>query len=155
RGGRQEWGAVDRLLQAARQGRSEVLVLRGEAGVGKSALLAYAAGRARGMMVLRAAGVEAEVELPFAALHQLLRPLLERLDRLPAPQAAALQAAFGLAAAPGGHDRGGEHVGDRFLLSVGVLSLLADAAGQRPLVCLLDDANRLDQAAAGRLGLRR
>src|SRR5215510_5911301 len=150
-GRHQECAAVDRLLQAARQGRSEVLVLRGEAGVGKSALLAYAAGRARGMMVLRAAGVEAEVELPFAALHQLLRPLLERLDRLPAPQAAALQAAFGLAAAPGGHDRGGEHVGDRFLLSVGVLSLLADAAEQRPLVCLLDDANWLDQASADAL----
>src|SRR5262245_27575109 len=150
-GRHQECAAVARLLQAARQGRSEVLVLRGEAGVGKSALLAYAAGRARGMMVLRAAGVEAEVELPFAALHQLLRPLLERLDRLPAPQAAALQAAFGLAAAPGGHDRGGEHVGDRFRLSVGVLSLLAEAAEQRPLVCLLDDSNWLDQASADAL----
>src|SRR5215468_3164515 len=147
-GRHQECAAVDRLLQAVREGRSGVLVLRGEAGVGKSALLAYAAGdQAVGVTVLRAAGVEAEVELPFAALHQLLRPLLDRLGRLPAPQAGALQAAFGLAAAPG-HDREGGRPGDRFLLSVGVLSLLADAAEQRPLVCLLDDAHWLDRASA-------
>src|SRR5215468_2821610 len=150
-GRHQECAAVDRLLQAAREGHSGVLVLRGEAGVGKSALLAYAAGRARGMTVLRAAGVEAEVELPFAALHQLLRPLLDRLGHLPAPQAAALQAAFGLAPAPADRGLGGGHMGDRFLLSVGVLSLLADAAEQRPLVCLLDDAHWLDQASADAL----
>src|SRR5215813_13369964 len=150
-GRRQECAAVDRLLQAAREGRSGVLVLRGEAGVGKSALLAYAVGRAQGMTVLRAAGVEAEVELPFAALHQLLLPLLDRLGRLPAPQAAALQTAFGLAAAPGDPYPPGERVGDRFLLSVGVLSLLADAAEQRPLVCLLDDAHWLDRASADAL----
>ena len=141
---------MDRLLQAVREGRSGVLVLRGEAGVGKSALLAYAGDRAVGVTVLRAAGVEAEVELPFAALHQLLRSLLGRLGRLPAPQAGALQAAFGLAAAPG-HDREGGRPGDRFLLSVGVLSLLADAAEQRPLVCLLDDAHWLDRASADAL----
>src|SRR5215467_2862762 len=150
-GRREECAAVDRLLQAAREGHSRVLVLRGEAGVGKSALLAYAAGRARGMTVLRAAGVEAEVELPFAALHQLLRPLLDRLGHLPAPQAAALQAAFGLAPPPADRGLGGGHMGDRFLLSVGVLSLLADAAEQRPLVCLLDDAHWLDQASADAL----
>src|SRR5215472_17911150 len=151
-GRRQECAAVDRLLQAVREGRSGVLVLRGEAGVGKSALLAYAAGdRAVGVTVLRAAGVEAEVELPFAALHQLLRPLLDRLDHLPAAQAAALRAAFGLAAPPGGHEPVGGRLGDRFLLSVGVLSLLADAAEQRPLVCLLDDAHWLDQASADAL----
>src|SRR5215813_6181720 len=149
-GRRQECAAVDRLLQAVREGRSGVLVLRGEAGVGKSALLAYAGDRAVGVTVLRAAGVEAEVELPFAALHQLLRSLLGRLGRLPAPQAGALQAAFGLAAAPG-HDREGGRPGDRFLLSVGVLSLLADAAEQRPLVCLLDDAHWLDRASADAL----
>jgi hypothetical protein len=87
-------------------------------------------------VVLRAAGVESEVELPFAALHQLLRPLLERVGRIPAPQAAALNATFGLAAAPG----------DRFLLSLGVLSLPADAAEECPLVRLLDDAQWLDQS---------
>jgi len=150
-GRREECAAVDRLLQAAREGHSRVLVLRGEAGAGKSALLAFAAGEARGMTVLRAAGVEAEVELPFAALHQLLRPLLDRLGRLPAAQAAALRAAFGLAARAGDHDPGDDRPGDRFLLSVGVLSLLADAAEQRPLVCLLDDAHWLDQASADAL----
>src|SRR5215468_2172845 len=147
-GRHQECAAVDRLLQAAREGHSGVLVLRGEAGAGKSALLAYAAGEAHGMTVLRAAGVQAEVELPFAALHQLLRPLVQGgLGHLPAPQATALRAAFGLAAAPGDDNPGG----DRFLLSVGVLSLLADAAEQRPLLCLLDDAHWLDQASADAL----
>jgi hypothetical protein len=146
-----ECATVGRLLRAAREGRSGVLVLRGEAGVGKSALLAWAADQARGMTVLCAAGVEAEVQLPFAALHQLLRPVLEHLGRLPGVQAAALRAALGLAAAPGGGDRGGERAGDRFLVSVGVLSLLADAAEQRPLVCLLDDAHWLDQASADAL----
>src|SRR5215469_4092075 len=150
-GRHQECAAVDRLLRTAREGHSRVLVLRGEAGAGKSALLAFAAGEARGMTVLRAAGVEAEVELPFAALHQLLRPLLDRLGRLPAAQAAALRAAFGLAARAGDHDPGDDRPGDRFLLSVGVLSLLADAAEQRPLVCLLDDAHWLDQASADAL----
>src|SRR5262245_39747828 len=103
------------------------------------------------MTVLRAGGVEAEVELPFAALHQLLRPLLGGLGRLPSPQAAALEAAFGIAPA-GDRDLGGERLGDRFLLSVGVLSLLADAAEQRPLACLLDDAHWLDQASADAMG---
>src|SRR5215831_17961992 len=150
-----ECAAVDRLLRAVREGHSGVLVLRGEAGVGKSALLAWAADRAAdvagGMTVLRAAGVESEVQLPFAALHQLLRPLLDRLGRLPAVQAAALRTAFALAAAPGDRGLGGERPGDRFLLSVGVLSLLADAAEQRPVVCLLDDAHWMDQASADAL----
>jgi AAA ATPase domain len=140
-----ECAAVDRLLEDARSGRSGVLVLRGEAGVGKSTLLGYAAERAKGgpagMTVLRAAGVESEVELPFATLHQLLRPLLDRVGRLPEPQAAALHGTFGMAATPS----------DRFLLSVGVLSLLAEAAEERPLVCLLDDAQWLDQASADAL----
>jgi DNA-binding NarL/FixJ family response regulator len=140
-----ECAAVDRLLEDARSGRSGVLVLRGEAGVGKSTLLGYAAERAadgpEGMAVLRAAGIESEVELPFATLHQLLRPLLDRVGRLPEPQAAALNGTFGLAATPS----------DRFLLSVGVLSLLAEAAEERPLVCLLDDAQWLDQASADAL----
>jgi len=144
--GRQaECAAVDRLLEAARSGRSGVLVLRGEAGIGKSSLLAYAAERAQGapegMLVLRASGVESEVELPFATLHQLLRPLLDRVAHLPAPQAEALNGTFGMATTPS----------DRFLLSVGVLSLLAEAAEERPLVCLLDDAQWLDQASADTL----
>src|SRR5262245_50994654 len=146
-GRREECAAIDRLLEAAREGQSGVLVLRGEAGVGKSALLACTAERAEGMTLLRAGGVEAEVELAFAALHQLLRPLLDRLGRVPSPQAAALEAAFGIAPA-GGRDLRGDRLGDRFLLSVGVLSLLAEAAEECPLVCLLDDAHWLDQASA-------
>jgi AAA ATPase domain len=91
-GRRAECDALDRLLADARRSRSGVLVLRGEAGAGKSALLDHAAGRAEGMAVLRASGVESEAELPFAALHQLLRPLRELAGRLPGPQEAALPA---------------------------------------------------------------
>ena len=95
-GRRVECDALDRLLADARRSRSGVLVVRGEAGVGKSALLDHAAGRAEGMTVLRAAGVESEAELPFAALHQLLRPVLALAGRLPGHQAAALAGALGL-----------------------------------------------------------
>src|SRR5215467_10688946 len=102
-----ECAAIDRLVDGARDGRSGALVLRGEAGVGKSALLAHARERAEGMRVLRALGVEAESELAFAALHQLLRPVLDELGRLPAPQADALRGALGLGATP---------AGDRFLI---------------------------------------
>jgi DNA-binding CsgD family transcriptional regulator len=138
-GRRDECDALDLLLADARRSRSGVLVLRGEAGVGKSALLDHAAGRAEGMTVLRASGVESEAELPFAALHQLLRPVLELAGRLPEPQAAALAGALGLGA-PG--DR------DRFLVSVAVLSLLAEAAEIRPVLCLVDEAQWLDRASA-------
>jgi len=95
-GRRAECDALERLLTDARRARSGALVIRGEAGVGKSALLDHAAGRAEGMVVLRASGVESEAELPFAALHQLLRPVLGLVGSLPAPQAAALAGALGL-----------------------------------------------------------
>ena len=106
-GRRAECDALDRLLADARRSRSGVLVLRGEAGAGKSALLDHAAGRAEGMAVLRAGGVESEAELPFAALHQLLRPLIELAGRLPGPQAAALAGALGLGVPAEGGEGGG------------------------------------------------
>jgi AAA ATPase domain len=105
-GRRAECDALERLLADARRSRSGVLVVRGEAGTGKSALLDHAAGQATGMAVLRAAGVESEAELPFAALHQLLRPVLGLAGRLPGPQAAALGGALGLGA-PEGRGAGG------------------------------------------------
>jgi DNA-binding CsgD family transcriptional regulator len=107
--------------------------------VGKSTLLAYAVERATDMRVLRAVGIEAESELPFAALHQILRPVLDRVERLPGPQADALRSAFGLSTAA---------TGDRFLIAVGVLSLLAEAADERPLLCVVDDAQWLDKPSA-------
>ena len=134
---------IDRVLADASGLRSGALVIRGEVGVGKSALLAYAADRAAGKLrVLRGYGAESEAELPFAALHQLTRPVLDHVDRLPGPQAAALRGAFGLAT---GH---GE---DRFLIGVGALSLLAEVAEEQPLVCLVDDAQWLDQPSADAL----
>jgi DNA-binding CsgD family transcriptional regulator len=132
---------LDRLLSAARDRRSSALVVRGEPGVGKSALLAYAAAHSNGMAVLRAGGIEAEVELPFAGLHQLLRPVLAHIASLPAPQSAALRAAFGMQA--------GEH--DRFLVSAGVLSLLADVAESQPLLVIVDDSHWLDRPSADAL----
>jgi DNA-binding CsgD family transcriptional regulator len=137
-----ETAALDRLLEAAREGRSGVLVIRGEAGIGKSALLEHAVAQADGMTVLRGVGIESESELAFAALHQLLRPVLDRIDRLPDPQAAALRAAFALSA---------ETVSDRFRVSLGVLGLLSEVAEERPLLCVLDDAQWLDQASADAL----
>jgi DNA-binding CsgD family transcriptional regulator len=143
-GRRAECDTLDRLLADARRSRSGVLMLRGEAGVGKSALLEHAAGRAEGMTVLRAAGVESEAELPFAALHQLLRPVLDRARRLPDPQAAALAGALG-------HGTPAEPR-DRFLVSVAVLSLLAEAAEDRPVLGLVDEAQWLDRSSAEVLG---
>ncbi|MGW3345811.1 helix-turn-helix transcriptional regulator [Nonomuraea rubra] len=141
-GRERECALIARLLDGARERRSAVLVVRGEAGIGKSALLGYAAARADGMRVLRGGGVESESELPYAAAHQLLRPVAERLAAIPAGQAAALRAAFGL----------GEPVeGDRFLVSVAVLSLLSEVAEERPLLCLVDDAHWLDGASADAL----
>jgi DNA-binding CsgD family transcriptional regulator len=115
------------------------LVLRGEAGVGKSALLGYAAERAQGCRLVRAAGVESEMELPFAGLHQLCAPLLDGLERLPPPQREALATAAGLSLGVRP---------DRFLVGLAVLSLLSDAAEQQPLLCLIDDAQWLDQSSA-------
>ncbi|HEX3213725.1 MAG TPA: ATP-binding protein, partial [Actinomycetota bacterium] len=138
-GRRAQCDALERLLADARRSRSGVLVVRGEAGAGKSALLEHAAGQADGMLVLRATGVESEAELPFAALHQLLRPVLGLTGRLAEPQAAALGGALGLA------DPRAE---DRFLISVAVLSLLGEAAEERPVLCLVDEAQWLDRSSA-------
>jgi DNA-binding CsgD family transcriptional regulator len=115
------------------------LVVRGDAGTGKSALLTHTASAAEGFLVLRATGVESEAEFVFAALHQLLQPVLGRLDALPEPQAAALRAAFALS---------DEAVPERFRIALGVLNLLAAAAEDAPVLCLVDDAHWLDQASA-------
>src|ERR671931_1146468 len=138
-GRRSECETLDRLVGTVRAGQSAVLVLRGEAGVGKSALLAYLVERASGCRVARAAGVESEMELPFAGLHQLCGPMLDRLDRLPAPQRDALATAFGLSAGD---------PPDRFFVGLAVLSLLSEVAGDRPLVCVVDDAQWQDRASA-------
>jgi DNA-binding CsgD family transcriptional regulator len=130
------------LLEAARSSRSSSLVLRGEAGIGKSALLDDARDRAVDMHVLTARGVESESELAFAALHQLLRPALTHLDRIPAPQAAAVGSALGL---------GGQSAEERFLVFAGCLSLLSELAERRPVLCLVDDAHWLDAASSDAL----
>src|SRR3954464_15559064 len=142
-GRRRECEALDRLVATVRAGRSAVLVIRGEAGVGKSALLTYLVERASGCRIARAAGVHSEMELAFAGLHQLCAPMLDRVDRLPQPQRDALATAFGLAHgdAP-----------DRFFVGLAVLSLLSEAAVDQPLVCLVDDAQWLDRASAQTLG---
>src|SRR5918996_3673861 len=134
-----ERAALGRLLDAARSGRSGVLVMCGEAGVGKTALLKWMIESAAGFRVVRVAGVESEMELAFAALQQLCAPMLDRLERLPAPQQDALRVAFGLSAgdAP-----------DRFLVGLAVLSLLSEVAQDQPLVCFVDDAQWLDRASA-------
>ena len=137
-GRRVEREALGRLLAAVRGGQSGVLVVCGEPGVGKTALLESVVGSVSGFRVLRAVGVESEMELAFAALQQLCLPLLDRLDRLPAPQRDALGVAFGL--------RAGD-APDRFLVGLAVLSLLAEVAAERPLVCVVDDAQWLDRAS--------
>jgi DNA-binding CsgD family transcriptional regulator len=139
RGRSTELARLDALLEAARAGQSGTLVLRGEAGIGKTALLDYVASGADEARVLRADGVEAEMELPFAALHQLCAPVLGGLGRLPAPQCDALRIAFGLSS-------GAQP--DRFLVGLAVLTLLSDAAETEPLVCILDDAQWLDRSSA-------
>ena len=139
RGRDDERAVLDRLLDGARNGQSGVLVLRGEAGVGKTALLDHAIESASDLIVLRAVGVESEMELAYAALHQLCAPLLDRLDRIPAPQRDALETTFGLREGP---------VPDRFLVGLATLSLLSEAAQERPLLCVIDDAQWLDQASA-------
>jgi len=132
------------LVAAAKAGRSQVLVLRGEAGIGKTALLDFLLERAAGCRLGRAAGVESEMELAFAGLHQLCSPYLDRLNKLPAPQQEALGTAFGLR--PG-------NAPDRFLVGLAVLSLLSEVAEERPLICVVDDAQWLDQASAQTLEL--
>jgi DNA-binding CsgD family transcriptional regulator len=137
-GRRVEREALERLLEAVRGGQSRVLVVSGEPGVGKTALLQSAIGSASGFRVMRAVGVESEMELAFAALQQLCAPLIDRLDRLPGPQRDALGVAFGLRAG---------NAPDRFLVGLAVLSLLADAAEEQPVVCVVDDAHWLDRAS--------
>ena len=139
RGRRGECEVLGGLLDGVRGGRSAVLVLRGEAGVGKTALLDHAVASAADLRVMRAAGVEPEMGLAFAGLHQLCGPVLGRLARLHGPQRAALETAFGLQAGP---------APDRFLVGLAVLSLLSEVAGERPLLCVVDDAQWLDQASA-------
>jgi DNA-binding CsgD family transcriptional regulator len=129
------------LLADARQAHAGVLVVRGEAGMGKSALLQDAAERARDFHILRGAGVESEVQLAFAALQQLLRPDLDRLERLPGPQAEALRGAFGLV----------DTKVNPFLVELGVLGLFTELAQEQPVLCLVDDAQRLDRASADAL----
>jgi hypothetical protein len=131
------------LVAAVRAGESRVLVVRGEPGVGKTALLDELAGQAQGCRVVHAAGMQSEMELAFAGLHQLLAPMLDRVEQLPVPQREALRTAFGLSAGP---------APDRFLVSMAVLSLLSEVAGERPLVCVVDDQQWLDRASAQALG---
>ena len=134
-----ECAVLDELVAAIRRGESRPLVLRGEAGVGKTALLEYLVESASDLTVVRAVGVESEMELAYASLHQLCASLLDRLERLPAPQRDALRIVFGLGAGP---------APDRFLVGLGVLSLVSDVAEERPLLCVVDDAQWLDHASA-------
>jgi predicted ATPase len=137
-----ECAAVDRLLDDARAGVGGSLVVRGEPGIGKSALLEYAKQRAAPMAVLSATGVEAESDLAFAGLHELLRPVLDHLGEVPDIQSQALAGALGLAAST--------HA-DRLLISAAVLGLLATAAEERPTLCVVDDAQWLDRPSADAL----
>src|SRR5215469_18465920 len=142
---RAERDILGRLVDAIRGGESRVLVLRGDPGVGKTVLLDYLAAHASGMgcRVTRVVGVQSEMELAFAGLHQLCAPMLSRAERLPGPQQDALRTALGLAAGP---------PPDRFLVGLAVLSLLSEVAGEGPLIGVIDDEQWLDQASAQALG---
>jgi DNA-binding CsgD family transcriptional regulator len=139
RGRRAECAMLDQLVADVRAGQSRVLVLRGGPGTGKTALLDYLAGHAAGCRLVRVAGIEPEIEFAFAGLHQLLVPMLDRLEQLPGPQRDALRTVFGLSAGP---------APERFLVALAVLSLLSEVARERPLVCVVDDAQWLNQASA-------
>ena len=138
-----ERDTLDRFVAAVRAGQSQALVLCGEAGVGKTALLDYLAANASGCRIARTTGCQSEMELAFAALHQLCAPMLGSLQRLPAPQRDSVRIAFGMSSGP---------APDRFLVGLGVLSLLSEVAEQQPLVCLIDDEQWLDRASAQVLG---
>ena len=138
-----ERGVLDRFVAGVRAGEGRALVVRGEPGVGKTVLLDYLAGRASGCRVARAAGVQSEMELAFAGLHQLCAPMLDHAESLPGPQREALRTAFGLSAGP---------APDRFLVGLAVLGLLSETADERPLVCVVDDQQWLDHASAQALG---
>lgn len=142
RGRNAERDRIEQLLGDARQGKSGALLVHGEAGIGKTALLDHAAGRADGARVLRVEGIESEMELAFGGLHQLFLPVLDLVDGLPQPQAAALRAVFGLTA---------DDVRDRFTVGLAVLTMLSEAAAGRPLLCLIDDAQWLDQPSVDML----
>jgi DNA-binding CsgD family transcriptional regulator len=134
-----ECALLDDVIAALRAGESRTLLIHGEAGIGKTALLNYAVASAADMRVLRAAGVESEMELAFASLHQLCAPLLEAVGQLPPPQRGALEVAFGRTAGP---------APDRFLVGLAVLTLLSGAAEERPVLCVVDDAQWLDEVSA-------
>src|SRR5581483_2382979 len=139
-----ECRTVDRLLAAVRDGQSGVVVIRGEPGIGKTALLRYVADHASGFLPVQVTGAEAEMELPFAGIHQLCAPgVLDHLVTLPPPQRGALTVALGLAAGD---------VPERFLVGLAVLGLLSAAAEKRPLLCLVEDAQWLDAASGMVLG---
>jgi DNA-binding CsgD family transcriptional regulator len=138
-GRERDCAAIDRLLAASARGESGSLVLRGDAGIGKTALLTYAGDRSRDRIVLRTAGVEAESDLAFAGLDGLLRPIIDKIAELPETQADALSSALGLAQSRGA---------DRLLVAAAALSLLAAAADDQPLLCLIDDVQFLDVASA-------
>src|SRR4051794_14344675 len=138
-GREREREALGRLLEAARSGRGGILVVRGEPGVGKTALLEYAVEAGRGFRIARTFGVEAEMELPFAAVQQLCSPFFELMERLPEPQHDALGVAFGLSTGP---------APNRFLVGLAVLGLLSEAAEEQPLLAVVDDAQWLDRASA-------
>ena len=140
-----ERAALGQLAEAVQAGESRALVVRGDPGVGKTALLDHLADQASGSAcrVARATGVQSEMELAFAGLHQLCAPMLSRAERLPVPQRDALRTAFGLAAGP---------PPDRFLVGLAVLSLLSEVAAERPLICMVDDEQWLDRASAQALG---
>jgi DNA-binding CsgD family transcriptional regulator len=138
-----ERDTLDRFVAAIRAGESRALVVSGEAGIGKTALLDYLAANASRCRVVRIAGVQSEMELPFAALHQLCAPMLDGLQRLPPPQRDAVRTAFGMSSGP---------VPDRFLVGLGVLSLLSEVTEEQPLVCLVDDEQWLDRTSAQVLG---
>src|SRR3954463_15264308 len=139
RGRASECALLDDLVWAIRRGDSRSLLLRGEAGIGKTALLDYLIASASDMTIVRAVGVESDMELGFASLHQLCAPLLDRLAELPDPQRRAVEIVFGLSAGP---------APDRFFVGLAVLGLFAAAAERRPLLCVVDDAQWLDRASA-------
>lgn len=142
-GRRAESEALDELLTDVLAGTSRVAVLRGEAGVGKSALLGYVSDRVSGWLVATAVAVESEMELAYSGLHQLCGPMLDHLDRLPVPQRDALATVFGRKTGP---------APDRFLVALATLTLFAEAAERQPLICIVDDAQWLDQASAQIIG---
>ncbi|TNC52297.1 hypothetical protein FHE65_00580 [Mumia zhuanghuii] len=139
RGREHECAALYAYVEAARSGDSQAVVLRGEAGIGKTALLDYLAAHSTGCRVIRAVGIESEMELPFAAVHQLSQPLLDGLGQLPLPQREALETAFGLSSG---------QPPDRFFVGLALLSQLSGHAEARPVVCLVDDAQWLDRSSA-------